>query len=176
MSDPTFPATPGIYLLSVLEPHANNITEGRKRWEFRQNPNFGRVQEEELRPGDCLFIIAMGSIPTITCHCLVGRILRGQDMRTYFSAYQNKGWHEAGIHDTEDDGRLKLTILNEYATAVELTSTPLPCPIPVERIRHKHTKASWSGKGFTPVTMLHRYELDGMDLREALGKLLNVVG
>ncbi len=162
-----------MFLLSVLEPHASSIATGRKRWEFRENPEFGRIQGQELRSGDRLFIVAMGPAPAILCSCRVGRILRGQVMREYFADTLAERWREAGF----DGGgpaflkRFSREILDVYATAVELAATPLADAVAVERIRHRHTGKPWSGKGFTHVAMLHRYVLDGKDLKSALAEL-----
>lgn len=162
------------FLLSVLEPHASFIATGRKRWEFRENPDFGRIQGQELRHGDRLFIVAMGASPAIPCVCRVGRILRGQAVREYFGDPLAERWREAGF----DDGgpaflkRFSREILDVYATAVELAATPLAEPVAVERILHRHTGKPWSGKGFTPLAMLHRYSLDGMDLETALAGII----
>jgi len=161
------------FLLSVLETHAASIAMGRKRWEFRENPDFGRIQGQELRGGDRLFIVSMGASPAILCSCRVGRILRGQAVREHFADPLAERWREAGF----DDGgpaflkRFSREILDVYATAVELAATPLADPVAVERIRHRHTGKSWSGKGFTPVAMLHRYCLDGVNIETALSRI-----
>jgi hypothetical protein len=168
---------PDIFLLSVLQPWAGMILSGRKRWEFRANPRFGRATapggERELAPGDWCFVVAVepegAEAAALTCCCRVGRILRGPEIEEYFLAPGHCRWLEAGFEDREEFAE---AVPGAYATVVELDARPLAEPVAVERIRHAHTGEAWSGRGFAHAAQLRRYRLDGMPVEETLAELL----
>jgi hypothetical protein len=163
-----------LFLLSVLEPHARRICEGRKLWEFRENSRFGRAGEYELKPGDLLFIVSMAEYPEIHSVCRVGEILRGDAMRLRFGTRETGAWKETGYSPEEQPWCILVEeILPKYRTAIRLEPCLLKRPIPVMDIRHAQTGRPWSGRGFLHASQLKRYRLAGRNVEQALREIFD---
>jgi hypothetical protein len=162
-----------LFLLSVLEPHARRICEGRKLWEFRENPRFGMSGVHHLTAGDLMFIVSMGDRPEIACVCRVLQILRGDALRLHFGTRESGAWQEIGYGREEQPWCILVEeILPKSRVAIRLETFLLRRPIAVADIRHAQTGKAWSGQGFLHASQLKRYRLDGRYVEEALREIL----
>ena len=138
------PAMTHVFLISIQRPYAEAIARGEKLWEFRRNPAFG--QREGLKVGDVLFIVAMDDAPELIAHALVTEIVRD----------------EAFV------GRFEEPDVADFKVALCLAATPLTTRLRCDRITRRGASKGWGGKGFMAASDLHRYELEGEPVEEAL--------
>jgi uncharacterized protein with PIN domain len=139
---------PAVFTLSVHRPWAAEIAAGRKHWEFRANPDFGR--REGLAPGDALLIVAMDEAPEIIAWAQVLDIIREDDLSARFGD----------------------PALSEYRVALHLAACALPAPIACAQILRRGGERAWGGQGFGALAQLYRYTLHGEPVEEALRRLI----
>lgn len=163
-----------IFLLSIFHRFADMILAKEKRWEFRENPEFGRAGERTLRVGDALFVVSVGG-PSDGVRGLgvVEKILRGEEMEAYFQNVA-RGSSFAGEGPGADYFRRE--ILGRYKTALKLDAAPLDEPIPLSAIRKRSTGRPWKGLGLTHVSQLHRHHIGQAPVEEVLSRLVRRSG
>lgn len=166
-----------LYLLSIHSEYVDLILGGRKKWEFRKNPNFG----QDLKPMDIIFIVApqrqQDKPPQITCRGVVEKILRGQEVYEYFRDRESKRWEEAGCSENShrDWNYFEENIIHSYPTAIKIKPTPVDPPVNTAIILHKTKNSPWKGIGFTPAENLHRYSIEGLAVEQYLRRLLRSI-
>ena len=156
-----------VFLLSIRDDNVTAFLAGRKRWEFRANPQFGIGTDYSLVLGDTVFMVGHSESAThsatIRCMGVVRSILRGTEFKQAFSDLGSELWDESGGH--EDCGKSKNEyqerILSSYTVAVKFDPYRIDPGIPVTDIRHRVTGRPWKGIGFVPASSLKRYGIRG---------------
>lgn len=163
------------FFLSIGSKHVARILAGEKKWEFRANPSFGNLEHVDLAADDTLLIVSVGAEKReVVCAATVGRILRGDAVRTCFGDRKDERWLEAGCAPGTDRdwGFFEREILNIYPVAVELAVLRTFVPIPVADIVNRRSGKPWKGIGLTPVGDLHRYEIGGRPVEQQVAKII----
>ncbi len=165
-----------VFFLSIQQEYVRLLLDGSKKWELRENPNFGILPGYELSRGDVLFIVSVSERMTIPCLGLVEKILRGDDYLSYFQDHESGHWLETGCSpDSPRDWSFFEDILHEYSTAVRLDTYRLDPPFDVTRIRHNTRTTAWSGRGFTPAKELKRFSIDGRPIASYFDELARII-
>ena len=147
-----------VLLLSIMDEYAKMLLAGIKRWEFRQNPNFGAGV---LQTDDVVFIISTaphgGHVSGLS---RVEMILKGHDIDAWFGDRENGHWREAGCDDgaTRDWTFFSSYILGKYSVAIKLHTIPLEAPLALAEFVHSRTGKSWRGVGLNPLNVLAKYQ------------------
>jgi len=166
-----------VFFLSIFKKYVNLIIDGKKKWEFRQNPRFGILPDHEIEIGDWIFMVSVGDTIEIPCLAVADKILRGQDYNVYFENFDNNHWKESGISGSGMDSFNTFVheILHKHTTAIKLIPYRIIQPSDVSLIKHKYKDTSWNGRGFLPVSDLKRYEISGKDVETYFRELGNQV-
>jgi hypothetical protein len=150
--------------------------DGSKKWEFRENPEFGRTGEYLLETGDHILIISTGKRSIIPCVCVVEDIKKGDDYNAFFGSPDPCIWYETGCpEDEEEANEFRNLIRCKYKTAVRLKNFNLNTPVDVSAIVHLHTGKSWSGRGFGHISQLKRFGIKGVKLEEYFTGIINAL-
>jgi len=164
-----------IFILSILSEYAEMILSGSKQWEFRRNPRFGTAGQEQIKPGNILFVVSMSDDPVISYYCIVEKILRGTEYLDYFSNPGYGRWKESGYSSgtDQDFNCFKKEVLEVHSTAVKLKPYKLNDPVPVKEIRQRYTNKPWSGRGFSHIGQLKRFEYRGFNFDDYLREIVS---
>ncbi len=163
-----------LFFLSIIEEYAQQILAGTKRWEFRENPEFGKAGDYTLRIGDRILIISTGNLNTISGYCIVDKIIKGKEYRKFFVKDNSEVWKYTGCpEDNEDASVFKEQILKKYKTAVRLKVITIRYPIDISSIKHLWTGKKWSGRGFGHISQLKRYGICGTKLKDYINEIMD---
>ncbi|MCP4723731.1 MAG: ASCH domain-containing protein [bacterium] len=162
-----------IYFLSIFEEYVRKILDGTKKWEFRENPDFGKTGEYLMKPEDHVLIVSTGDKNVIPCICSVERILRGDEYTGYFRKTDSEIWEDTGCPEgCEEADEFKDLIIRDYRTALKLITIPFNVPIDVSTIVHLWTGKPWTGRGFGHIEQLKRFGINGKKVKEYFDEII----
>ena len=160
-----------LYLLSVRNEYVEMIIDGVKKWEFRENSNFGVFRNRMISKNDLLFLVSSAKGATdaqIRCMCEIMTILRNEEVISYFGDEKSQKWREAGCREgsNRDWEFFKSNILYKFSTAIKVKSYEVVPAVNVRDIKKKTNGRSWSGKGFLDTDDLKNYSVFGRSVTE----------